>query len=114
MREIRICISFILIMMLMACTQEEKEEVVLKQDSTYAIQYFVKSDSAYIWYNTHCLSREHYVTDWDTSFFCQGGWCINVMVTSFNCSCIAGILVNGDTLDGCSCGDWCLMGFYLD
>src|SRR5210317_731737 len=114
MRELVISISVLLCLFLYSCDQIETEDVYSKSDSTYAITYFVQSDSAYIWYNTACVSRQHYVKDWDTTFSCHGGWCINVSVTAFDCSCYTGIVINGDTVDGCSCGTWCMMGFYLE
>ena len=113
MRGIVLYIVIPLAICLVSCGEKESDDISLKADSTYVIKYFVEADSAYIWYNVHCFSSDHYVSKWDTSFNCGGGWCINVMVNTYAGSCLTGILINGDTVDGCRCGDWCLMGFYL-
>ncbi|HSG67881.1 MAG TPA: hypothetical protein VK994_04180 [Bacteroidales bacterium] len=114
MRALIIVIVMLVSICVVSCGEQESDDVYVKADSTYVIKYFVEADSAYIWYNVRCFSCSHYISKWDTSFSCSGGWNLNVMVTSFEGSCRTGILINGDTVDGCRCGNWCLMGFYLE
>ena len=113
MRRFLFSLSILFALWLVSCDGKSKDDIYPKSDSTYVIKYFVEADSAFIWYNIDCFSLGHYVSKWDTSFNCGGGWCINIMVTTFEGSCRTGILVNGDTVDGCRCGNHCLMGFYL-
>lgn len=101
---------FLIIYVLTACEKETTEPI---SETLYEIQYFVVSDSAYIQYNVDSIVCQGHISDWDTLFYYHGGWTINIMVTSFRGNLFTGVVVNGDTVDGCLCGDWCQMGLYL-
>ena len=96
--------------LLFSCEKENIEPTIAP---LYEIQYFVQVDSAYIQYNIVDSNYTQYVSDWDTLFTAPGGWTINIMVTSFSGDLYTGLVIDGDTVDGCLCGDWCLMGKYL-
>ena len=101
---------FLIIYVLTACEKETTEPISQTQ---YEIQYFVVSDSAYIQYNIGSTDYTKFVSKWDTLFTSPGGWTVNIMVTSFRGDLLTGVIINGDTVDGCLCGDWCQMGLYL-
>ena len=105
---------FIIILFLAACEKAEDINPVTPADSTYIIRYFVNSDSAYIQYNIDSLNYSHYVKKWDTTFKSFGGWYINIQVSTFGSNLTTGVVVNGDTVDGCIEPGICFISIYLE
>ena len=99
----------------------QKTEVAEPQPSAgkrekYTVTYFANGNDMYVWYTIENKPFEHYAKKWDTTFTTEGGWTMNFSVL-FNEDKAqptkAGIVLNGDTIDGCIGGQHCLMGLHL-
>lgn len=100
----------IIILWIAGCSKDADSPI----PRTYDITYFVNCDSAYIEYNVVDSNYNQYISNWDTTFSSHGGWVINIMVYGFSEPFVTGLIIDGDTVDGCLCGNWCLMGQYLN
>jgi len=97
---------------MVACKKTEtiQPEQPIKQ---YRITYFVQCDSAWVEFTIGDLQFSKAVSNWDTTFTAPGGWYYTVMVYGYSPRLLTGVVVDGDTVDGCRGGNYCLMNDYL-
>jgi len=111
--------NLIYILLLLAVVSCEKDEIAPSFvpsviPSPYTITYFVNSDSAYIQYNVMDHNFHHYVSNWDTTFQCFGGWYYNIQVDGYSELISTGVIIDGDTVEGCVGGNLCIMNDYIE
>ncbi len=104
-----------LILLLVGCGKSEVIDTPL-EPHTYTVRYFANGDSIYVWADTDKGSISRYASKYDTTFKAVGGWTMSFMVKFYEYKSqptMCGVVVDGDTVDGCIGGDHCIMGMYL-
>lgn len=106
--------KYILILLLLAACG--KTETVEPVPHTYTVTYFANGDEMFFWYEIENKSFSHIAESKNITFKTTGGWTLQFMVKfieSKSQPTMCGIVVDGDTIDGCIGGDHCVMGVYL-
>lgn len=104
----------ILILIFLAFAACKKEETVTPDKLPHEITYFVNCDSAFIQYTIVDQNFNHYVSNWDTTFRCFGGWFYNIQVDGYAELISTGVVIDGDTVEGCIGGSLCIMYDYVE
>lgn len=104
----------ILILGFLALVACKKEETVIPDISQHEITYWVNSDSAFIQYTIIDKNFNHYISNWDTTFRCFGGWFYNIQVDGYSELVSTGVVIDGDTVEGCIGGSLCIMYDYVE
>lgn len=105
----------ILILGFLALVACKKEETVIQNiPHQYEITYFVNCDSAFIQYTIIDKNFNHYISNWDTTFRCFGGWFYNIQVDGYSELVSTGVVIDSDTVDGCIGGSLCIMYDYVE
>lgn len=100
----------IILALLYAC--EKSEDVKPTQPKrAYEVTYFVESKATILEYTIEERNFCHKASNWDTTFTTYGGWTITFM--TYGSLHSAGLVINGDTVDGCIGGNYCAINWWL-